>query len=94
MQEVKKNQETNKEAGQLPKSVIEIPGDKKLHKNCKSFCSLLLPETMNHNEFDFFDDLTIPFSTFLLQCGISFEFSIENGFLNFPSDLFTPPNEI
>ena len=33
MQEVKKNQETNKEAGQLPKSVIEIPGDKKLHKN-------------------------------------------------------------
>lgn len=66
----------------------------KLHKNCKSFCSLLLPETMNHNEFDFFDDLTIPFSTFLLQCGISFEFSIENGFLNFPSDLFTPPNEI
>lgn len=62
-----------------------------LHKSCKAPCSLLLPEEMNHNEFDFFDDLTIPFSIFLLQYGISFEFGTDNGFINFPSSVFTPP---
>ena len=62
-----------------------------LHKNCAAPCYLLLPETMNHNEFDFFDDLTIPFSLFLTQCGITFEFSTDNGFINFPSCLFSQP---
>ena len=62
-----------------------------LHRNCKAPSSLLLPEEMNHNEFDFFDDLTIPFSLFLTQCGISFEFSTDNGFINFPSSIFSPP---
>lgn len=67
-----------------------IPYDQsiRLYKNCNSPSSLLLPESMNHNEFDFFDDLTIPFSIFLTQCGITYEFGPDNGFIKFPADIF------
>lgn len=61
-----------------------------LHKNCKAPSCLLLPENMNHNEFDFFDDLTIPFSLFLSKFGLTSEFE-DNGRIEFPSELFSEP---
>jgi len=61
-----------------------------LHRNLKAPNSLLLPENMNHNEFDFFDDLTIPFSIFLTQCGITVEYT-DSGYLEFPSEVFISP---
>lgn len=73
-------------------TLISYEQSVELHKNCKSPNTLLLPENMNHNEFDFFDDLTIPFSIFLTQCGISVEFH-DSGLLEFPSDVFISPYE-
>jgi hypothetical protein len=45
---------------------------------------------MDHNEFDFFDDLSLPFSGFLMQCGVSVYPDSENqGFVQIPHQLYT-----
>jgi abhydrolase domain-containing protein 17 len=62
-----------------------------LHKNCGGPCSLLLPESMNHNEFDFFDDLTFPFLRFLSRFGIISEPEFKEEYIKFPPRIFTPP---
>ena len=36
-----------------------------LHEACGGPASLLLSNDMDHNEFDFYEDLTLPFSFFL-----------------------------
>jgi pimeloyl-ACP methyl ester carboxylesterase len=64
-----------------------------LHRNCKGPNSLLLPENMNHNEFDFFDDLTIPFSLFLSKFGLNTDFE-SPGRIEFPSELFSDPSSM
>jgi hypothetical protein len=40
---------------------------------CKGPVSIILPRMMDHNEFDFIDDLVQPFYNFLRQLGISLE---------------------
>lgn len=42
-----------------------------LHDNCGGPCSLILPEEMDHNDFDFCEDLITPFYHFLKQHKIS-----------------------
>ena len=64
-----------------------------LHEACSGPCSLILPKDMDHNEFDLFDDLSNPFSAFLLQCGISVTAdSLHSAFISFPGEIFLPSN--
>lgn len=41
-----------------------------LHDKCAGPCALFLPPTMDHNKFDYCDDLVLPMSTFLVQSQI------------------------
>lgn len=77
--------------GQLD-NLIPFNNSQQLHEACSGPCSLILPKDMDHNEFDFFDDLSLPFSAFLMQCGISVSpESMHTAFINFPPGIFTPP---
>jgi hypothetical protein len=40
---------------------------------CGGPVSIILPRNMDHNEFDFIDDLVNPFYNFLMQLGITLE---------------------
>ena len=42
-----------------------------LHDKCGGPCSLLLPTRMDHNDFDFCEDLVTPYFHFLKQVGIN-----------------------
>jgi abhydrolase domain-containing protein 17 len=78
--------------GQLD-NLIPYEHSQRLHEACSGPCSLILPKEMDHNEFDFFDDLSLPFSAFLMQCGISVApESMHTAFINFPPSIFSPPN--
>lgn len=47
---------------------------------------------MDHNEFDFIDDLVQPFYNFLKQLGISLDVKPgENGQMRFPESVYIPP---
>jgi len=46
---------------------------------------------MDHNEFDFFDDLSHPFYFFLIQCSVSIK---QKGQLIFPSEVYDVPDVI
>ena len=47
---------------------------------------------MDHNEFDFYDDLSLPFSGFLIQCGINVSpLPNESGIFEPPFELFEKP---
>ena len=51
---------------------------------------------MDHNEFDFIDDLVQPFYHFLEQMDIAldaYEDAFNHGQINFPETLFLPPND-
>jgi hypothetical protein len=55
-----------------------------------------MPPQMDHNEFDFIDDLVQPFFHFLEQMDISLEAyddDFNHGQINFPESLFLPPND-
>lgn len=59
---------------------------------CAGPVSIILPRMMDHNEFDFIDDLVQPFYNFLRQLGISL--SVEDGeecHVKFPEHLYIPP---
>lgn len=45
--------------------LIPFQHSKDLHDNCGGPCSLILPTKMNHNDFDFCEDLITPFYHFL-----------------------------
>ena len=47
---------------------------------------------MDHNEFDFIDDLIQPFYYFLKQCNVSVDVEEgDNGNVEFPEKLYIPP---
>ena len=52
-------------------NLIPFSHSKELHKACGGPCSLILPANMDHNDFDFTEDLITPFYHFLRQCQIS-----------------------
>lgn len=41
-----------------------------MHYKCGGPSALIMPRDMDHNEFDFIDDLITPFHQFLKQCKI------------------------
>jgi hypothetical protein len=46
---------------------------------------------MDHNEFDFFDDLSHPFYYFLIQCNVTIK---QKGDLVFPPEVYEVPKHI
>ena len=46
---------------------------------------------MDHNEFDFYEDLSIPFSGFLMQCGIEVAPTQDDSFLTLIPTMYEPP---
>ena len=55
----------------LKDNLIPYSHSKILHDNCSGPCSLVLPENMDHNEFDYCDSLITPFYQFMNSIGIS-----------------------
>jgi len=51
-------------------NLIPFEHSKALHLKCSGPCSLIMPSKMDHNDFDFCEDLITPFFHFLKQCGI------------------------
>jgi abhydrolase domain-containing protein 17 len=50
--------------------LIPYAQSQKLHETCAGPCALFLPQYMDHNRFDYCDDLVLPMSTFLVQSQI------------------------
>ena len=48
-------------------NLISYQHSRDLHDHCSAPCSLIMPNQMNHNDFDFLDDLIMPFHHFLFQ---------------------------
>lgn len=59
-----------------------------LQEACAGPCSLFIPSEMDHDRFDYCDDLVLPISAFLLQSRISIINSVVS--LKIPSELFYP----
>mmetsp|Transcript_8236 Transcript_8236/g.7644 ORF Transcript_8236/g.7644 Transcript_8236/m.7644 type:complete len:222 (+) Transcript_8236:144-809(+) len=77
-------------------TLIPSSHSSELHGACGGPCSLLLSNDMDHNVFDFYDDLSQPFYFFLTQCGINavFEDQEKNtDAIIFPDDIYTPPDD-
>lgn len=73
-------------------TMIPFEHSQDLRDKCAGPCSMILPVNMDHNEFDFFEDLSLPLSAFLMQHGISIvPTNISRAYLNFPAYLFKPP---
>ncbi|CAG9332077.1 unnamed protein product [Blepharisma stoltei] len=73
-------------------NLIAWENSQQLHDLCPGPCCLLLPKEMTHNEFDFFDDLSLPFAAFLMQCGISVNPGAKgDSMLRFPESLYIRP---
>ena len=52
-------------------NLIPYSHSKELHDKCGGPSSLIMPAKMDHNDFDFCEDLITPFFHFLRQLGIS-----------------------
>ena len=69
--------------------LIPFMNSQELHDACEGPSSFLLPKEMDHNEFDFFDDLSLPFASFIMQCGIQVHPDPgEPAHIRFPSSVF------
>ena len=51
--------------------LIACSHSQELHDKCGGVCSLVMPANMDHNDFDFNEDLITPFYHFLKQCKVS-----------------------
>ena len=56
--------------GMLDK-LISFKHSKELHDECTGPCSLIMPANMDHNDFDFCEDLITPYWHFLKQMNIN-----------------------
>ena len=52
-------------------NIIPYHHSQRLHEQCSGPCFLHLPAEMDHNFFDYYEDLLLPLSTFLGSCEIS-----------------------
>lgn len=76
--------------------LISFAHSQQLHALVSGPSSIILPPMMDHNEFDFIDDLIQPFYNFLEQMEISLEVEgsdPHHGQFKFPEHLFLPPQD-
>lgn len=63
-----------------------------LHAECAGLCHLVLPKEMDHNFFDYYDDLLLPMASFLTMAEIEIRpESIENGGIEIADEYFLVP---
>eukprot|EP00357_Protocruzia_adherens_P003311 CAMPEP_0115020588 /NCGR_PEP_ID=MMETSP0216-20121206/30266_1 /TAXON_ID=223996 /ORGANISM="Protocruzia adherens, Strain Boccale" /LENGTH=305 /DNA_ID=CAMNT_0002392553 /DNA_START=48 /DNA_END=962 /DNA_ORIENTATION=- len=76
-------------------TLIPYTHSQELFGLCGGPCELILPQEMDHNEFDFFDDLSLPFSRFLAGCGVAIAPENEKeDFLDINEELFKVPDAL
>ena len=73
--------------GQLDE-LIPYSHSEQLHEKWGGPWTLVLPVHMDHNEFDFFDDLSHPFYFFLIQWNVTIK---QKGELIFPQEVYEVP---
>jgi len=74
-------------------TLISYRHSQELHDKCGGPCALLMPKDMDHNEFDFIDDLIQPFYYFLKQSGIQVDLEEGEEKIRFPENLYEPPHD-
>mmetsp|Transcript_9693 Transcript_9693/g.14755 ORF Transcript_9693/g.14755 Transcript_9693/m.14755 type:complete len:270 (+) Transcript_9693:987-1796(+) len=73
-------------------NLIPYSHSKALHEECGGPCSIVIPSKMDHNNFDFIEDLITPFYHFLRQFGISTKEPIRaHRQMEIPSEYFIIP---
>lgn len=76
----------------LQDNLIPYSHSKELHEKCGGPCSLILPSKMDHNDFDFCEDLITPFYHFLRQCNIDTkEIKESHRQMHIPNEYFIVP---
>lgn len=71
-------------------TLIPYTNAQRLHEQVAGPTMLILPEKMDHNDFDFFDDLALPLANFLFQCGID-PLKGPHIAVEFPAETYSPP---
>ena len=74
--------------------LISFQHSQALQAKCVGPSSIILPRAMDHNEFDFIDDLVQPFYNFLEQLSITLDPDENDPFdgqFKFPEKLYIPP---
>lgn len=75
-------------------TLISYKQSQDLHHKCGGPAAAIYPMDMDHNEFDYVEDLVQPFAKFLKQCGIVTDTSKgEKMIKDFTEDLFIPPKD-
>lgn len=75
-------------------TLIPYSHAQKLHEQCAGLCYLHLPEEMDHNNFDYYQDLLLPIATFWTQAEISLTpDSAENRYIFVPEQFLVMPEE-
>ena len=75
--------------------LVPYSHSQRLHAECAGLCHLILPKDMDHNFFDYYDDLLLPMANFLTMAEIEIRPEIEGGGgIQIPEVFFnTPENQ-
>jgi pimeloyl-ACP methyl ester carboxylesterase len=73
-------------------ALIPFANAQNLKRACIAPCWLFMPEKMDHNVYDFFDDLAIPLLSFFAESGIEIS-TTHNLTIPFPVELFQPERD-
>jgi hypothetical protein len=71
--------------------LVPYSHSQKLHEDCAGPCALFLPPKMEHNRFDYCDDLVLPMSTFLVQSQINVKGKLDQTELIVNPKFLVPP---
>ena len=75
----------------LQDELIPVAHAQILHENCSGPCHLELSKEMDHNYFDYYDDLLLPLTNFFAEHNISIEPVADDGVIEIPAGFFLPP---
>ena len=73
-------------------TLVPYSHSQRLHAECAGLCHLILPKEMDHNSFDYYDDLLLPIANFLTMaeieirpdCDDNGNIELSQFFYNFP----------
>lgn len=73
--------------------VIPYSHSQMLHEHCAGLCQLILPKEMDHNLFDYYEDLLLPIVVFLEKAQIDIKPMPGQGFIELPMEFYVLPKE-
>lgn len=76
-------------------NLVPYGHSQRLHETCAGLCHLVLPKEMDHNFFDFYDDLLLPMAEFLTRAEIEIrpDFESEGGIILDETTYLFPENQ-